>query len=73
MVRPVICPHQRRMYPFDAQVERNPPMNEREVIGGNQAPSQIDFSRETVEALSEWMKSHPVIDDEDTARDGKSL
>jgi len=42
-------------------------------IGHNSPPGQIEFSRETVEALSAWMKDHPVISSEDEAREAKLL
>lgn len=42
-------------------------------IGDNQPPTQIEFSRETVDALSAWMKDNPVITDEDKAREAKLL
>lgn len=45
----------------------------REQIGGNNPPGQIEFSRETVAALSEWMKEHPVIQSTDEAREAKLL
>jgi hypothetical protein len=46
---------------------------DREVIGGNNPPSQIDFSRETAQALSDWMRDNPVVQTEESARDGKAL
>jgi hypothetical protein len=41
--------------------------------GHNNPPSQIAFSHETVDALSAWMKDHPVISTEDEAREAKLL
>lgn len=48
-------------------------MNEHATIGDNNPPGQIAFSRETVQSLSDWMKNHPVIQNEDAAREAKSL
>ncbi len=42
-------------------------------VGHNQPPSQIDFSKETVDALSKWMDSHPTISTEEEAREAKLL
>jgi len=42
-------------------------------IGDNLPPSQIEFSRETVDALSAWMKDNPVITGEEQAREAKLL
>ena len=48
-------------------------MNERAVMGGNSPPSNIDFSRETVAALDEFLKNHPVIESPEDAKEGKLL
>ena len=42
-------------------------------IGHNQPPSQIEFTRETCEALGEWLKENPVVETEEQARSGKLL
>ena len=42
-------------------------------IGHNQAPNQIEFSRDTVQALSDWMKDNPVVQTEESAREAKLL
>jgi len=41
--------------------------------GHNNPPSQLEFTAETTTALGEWLKTNPVIQDEDTARAGKLL
>jgi hypothetical protein len=41
--------------------------------GHNQPPTQIEFTNETSGALGEWLKTHPVVQTEDEARDGKLL
>lgn len=41
--------------------------------GHNQPPDAIEFSRETLNALGEWLKEHPVVSTEDEARAGKLL
>lgn len=45
----------------------------RSLPGDNNPPGQIDFSKETVTALSDWMKNHPTISSEDEAREAKLL
>lgn len=42
-------------------------------IGDNQPPSQLDFTSETTATLGEWLKTNPVIQDEELARAGKLL
>lgn len=42
-------------------------------IGHNQPPGVIDAARDTMEALADWMKEHPVIANEDDAREAKKL
>jgi len=42
-------------------------------VGHNQPPGQIEFSKETGDALSQWMANHPVIDSEEVAREAKLL
>jgi len=42
-------------------------------IGHNEPPGQIEFSMETVDALSAWMGDHPIIDTEEVAREAKLL
>lgn len=39
----------------------------------NNPPSQIDFSRETANALSAWMRDNPTVQTEDDARAAKVL
>lgn len=41
--------------------------------GHNQPPSQIEFTEETTKTLGEWIKEHPVIENEEDARAGKLL
>lgn len=42
-------------------------------IGGNKPPETIEAARDTMLALSDWMKEHPVIETEDDAREAKKL
>lgn len=42
-------------------------------IGGNNPPGPIQYAAETMDALSDWMKDHPVIQTEDEAREAKLL
>jgi hypothetical protein len=42
-------------------------------IGGNNPPGPIDFANESIAALSDWMKDHPVVESEDDARAAKLL
>ena len=42
-------------------------------IGHNNGPDLIDFSRETMATLSEWMAEHPAVENEDDAREAKKL
>jgi hypothetical protein len=35
---------------------------------GNNPPGPIDFANESIAALSDWMKDHPVVESEDDAR-----
>src|ERR1051325_8937249 len=42
-------------------------------IGHNQPPETISFARDTMIALSDWMKDRPVISTEDEAREAKLL
>ena len=54
--------------------ESKPPASDTKPSRGhNNPPSQITFSCETVDALSAWMKEHPVIQSEDEAREAKLL
>lgn len=46
---------------------------DREVIGGNNPPGQIDFCRETTSAISAWATDNPVIETEEKAREAKLL
>jgi hypothetical protein len=45
----------------------------REVIGGNKPPSPIEMAHDIMRVLSDWMKEHPVIENEDDARAAKPL
>lgn len=45
----------------------------RELIGGNNPPGPIEHADETVAALGSWMAEHPVILNEEDAREGKLL
>ncbi len=40
-------------------------------IGGNQPPGPIDTAKESIAALSDWMKDNPVIGDDEAARGAK--
>lgn len=40
-------------------------------VGHNQPPSMVDYVREAVHGLSEWLSEHPVITTEEEAREGK--
>ena len=42
-------------------------------VGHNNPPGVIDAGRDTMTALSDWMKEHPVIEIEDDARAAKLL
>lgn len=42
-------------------------------IGHNNPPSAIDLARDTINALSDWMKGNPVIQSEAQAREAKLL
>jgi septal ring factor EnvC (AmiA/AmiB activator) len=42
-------------------------------IGGNNPPGPIDFANESIAALSDWMKDHPVVESLDNARAAKLL
>jgi hypothetical protein len=42
-------------------------------LGHNNGPDIIDFSHETMAALSAWMAEHPAISNEDDAREAKKL
>lgn len=42
-------------------------------VGHNQPPSLLDFARETMTDLSNWMKDRPVIASEEEAREAKLL
>lgn len=42
-------------------------------IGGNNPPDTIEAARDTMAALSDWMKERPVIANEDDARESKKL
>lgn len=42
-------------------------------IGHNQPPESLSFARETMAALSAWMAEHPIIENEDDAREAKKL
>lgn len=46
--------------------------NPREIIGGNQPPSLIDFAKEATSALSDWLKDHPSSRAIDDARAAKA-
>lgn len=48
-------------------------MNSRLDIGGNNPPRPIDFAKESMAALSDWLKDHPVVQSEDDARAAKLL
>ena len=41
------------------------------VVGHNQPPDMTVSADETMKNLSNWMSEHPVIEDEDTAREAK--
>lgn len=43
------------------------------IVGHNNPPGSIEFAQETAQALSDWMKEHPVIQTEDDAREAKVL
>ena len=42
-------------------------------IGDNRPPDSIEFGKETIIALGEWLKENPVIQTEEEARSGKLL
>lgn len=42
-------------------------------IGGNNPPSALEFAPDTMQALSDWMKEHPVIQHDEDAREAKKL
>ena len=50
-----------------------PPLENREVIGGNQPPGPIEMAESIQQTLSDWMREHPVIQTEDDARAAKPL
>lgn len=43
----------------------------RETIGGNNPPDMTEVARNTMAALSDWMKEHPVIQSEEDAKEAK--
>ncbi len=43
------------------------------VIGGNNPPGSIEFGKETMTALGDWLKEFPVVQTEEEARSGKLL
>lgn len=43
------------------------------VTGHNNPPSQIEFAQETSAVLGEWLKTTPVVETEEQAREGKLL
>jgi chorismate mutase len=45
--------------------------NPREVIGGNQPPGPLAIANDTMTAISDWMKAHPVVTNEGDARAAK--
>lgn len=48
-------------------------MNEIARLGNNNPPTVTEFAASTMQALSDWMKDHPVIQTEDEAREAKLL
>lgn len=51
-----------------------PPIEQsRAVMGGNNPPGPIEMAETIMQALSDWMKDHPVIQTEDEARAAKPL
>lgn len=48
-------------------------VSERLSIGGNNPPDSLSFARDAMASLSEWMAEHPVIENEDDAREAKKL
>lgn len=51
----------------------DPPPVGRAVIGGNNPPGPIEMAESIMQALSDWMKDHPVIETEEDARAAKPL
>lgn len=49
------------------------PVNPRARLGGNNPPDAIERSKDALAELSEFIKSEPVITDEDTARKAKLM
>lgn len=45
----------------------------RETMGGNNPPGPLEMAESIMQALSDWMKDHPVIETEDDARAAKPL
>jgi len=43
------------------------------VVGHNNPPSAIDLAKNTIDALSEWMKNNPVIQTAEQAKEAKLL
>jgi hypothetical protein len=42
-------------------------------IGHNQPPGVIDAAQDTMAAMADWMKEHPVIETAENAREAKKL
>jgi hypothetical protein len=48
-------------------------LTDRQYIGGNNPPTNLDHAREETAALSQFLSDHPVIENEDQARNAKGF
>jgi hypothetical protein len=59
---------------FEPRRNDFPPIEHpRAVMGGNNPPGPLEMAENIMQALSDWMKDHPVIETEDDARAAKPL
>ena len=58
---------------FEPKPFNLPPLENREVIGGNNPPGPIEMAQSIMHVLSEFMSEHPVIQTEEEARAAKPL